>query len=92
MSGGSSTIAFVSSIAALFEALDTGCRLTQQVKEWLKLGYVQGSVEPWEALERNIQDSIRCIQMLIEKGTKRFGSSFEEGDGTAAGLPHRLDG
>ena len=93
MSGVGEIIAIVSCVAGLIEAIDAGHRIVKQIKERRKAHRADGALPPSDELEQTLEEGKNNIQKLVEKGNKRFGTEFEEGDGTTPVLPrssHKL--
>lgn len=79
MSGVGEALAIVSAVAGLIQAYDAGSRIVRQIKA-RRLAH--DALPPSDHLEESVEEGKRAIEELVAKGTKRFGPSFEEGDGT----------
>lgn len=85
---GVEAIAIVSAVAGLIEALDAGCRIVKQIKQRRAAHRADGALPPSDELERTIEDGKNNIQKQFERGSKRFGLEFVQGDGTTSPILH----
>jgi hypothetical protein len=83
MSGVGEVIAIVSCVAGLIEALDAGVRIVKQIKARRAAHRAEGALPPSDELEKTIEEGKENIQKFVEKGNKRFGNNFQDGDGAS---------
>ena len=83
MSGIGEAIAIVSCVAGLIQALDAGQRIVKQIKTRREAHREAGNdaLPPSDYLEETLEQGKKDIEALVKKGNRKFGSSFEAGDG-----------